>query len=62
MIWNLVGVVTWTGGIGFGAYYFGPAVVDVVNDSGWLSVIGIALLVTAGVTLEVGRRRRAGMR
>lgn len=58
MLWNAVGAVTWTAGIGFGAYFVGPPVVDVVDDSGWISVIGVVGLVAAGVALEVTRRRR----
>lgn len=58
IIWNGVGAAVWTAGIGLGAYFVGPAVIDVVGDTGWLSVFGIVGLVAAGVAIEFGWRRR----
>lgn len=58
LIVNEVTSLVWAVGIGLGAYYAGPPVLDVVDDLGWVSVLGIGLLVTAGVALEVTRRRR----
>jgi membrane protein DedA with SNARE-associated domain len=58
MIWNAVGAAIWTLGVGLGAYFAGPAVVDVVNDVGWIPIVGVVLLVGAGVAIELGVRRR----
>lgn len=55
---NAGAAVVWTLGIGLGAYYVGPAVVDLVADLGWVTGIGLALLILAGVGAEVLRRRR----
>jgi hypothetical protein len=48
----------WAGGIGVGAYLAGPAVIEVVNDFGTVSVVLLAGLVGAAAALEVVRRRR----
>jgi membrane protein DedA with SNARE-associated domain len=58
LIVNEVTAVVWAVGIGLGAYYAGPPVLDIVADAGWLSAVGIALLIAAGIGLEVIRRRR----
>jgi membrane protein DedA with SNARE-associated domain len=55
---NAAGALVWAVGIGLGAYLIGPAVVDVIDDVGWLSTIGLVVLVVAAVALEVARRRR----
>jgi membrane protein DedA with SNARE-associated domain len=55
---NLVSAAVWSVGIGLGAYYAGPPVLDVLADIGWISVIGIGLLVAAAIGFEVARRRR----
>jgi membrane protein DedA with SNARE-associated domain len=55
---NLASAALWAVGIGLGAYFAGPAVVDVVGDIGWVTVAGVVALVLAGVVLEVRRRRR----
>jgi membrane protein DedA with SNARE-associated domain len=59
---NAVAAAAWAAGIGLGAYYVGPTVLDFVNDLGL--VAGIALGVgVVGVALgEVLRRRRRRMR
>jgi membrane protein DedA with SNARE-associated domain len=55
---NLVSALLWGCGIGLGAYYVGPAVVDVVGDIGWVTAIGLAVLVLAGLGAGMLRRRR----
>lgn len=56
---NAASAVLWAGGIGLGAYFAGPAVLDVVNDLGW--VLGGALVVAVAGALGFGvvQRRRA---
>jgi membrane protein DedA with SNARE-associated domain len=56
LLWNLIGAVLWAVGIGLGGYFAGPPIVDFVNDLGWVTVLGIVALVSAGVALEVARR------
>jgi len=60
MIWNAVGAALWTLSIGLGAYFVGPPVVDLVNDAGWFTVVGIVTVAAAGLALEFGWRRRRG--
>lgn len=55
---NAAGAAIWAVGIGLGAYYFGPAVVDVVNDLGVVLGTALVLLVVGGIAAEVLRRRR----
>jgi membrane protein DedA with SNARE-associated domain len=55
---NAASAALWACGIGLGAFFAGPTVVDVVSDIGWVSVAGIVLLVLTGIVLEVRRRRR----
>jgi membrane protein DedA with SNARE-associated domain len=57
LLWNAVGAVLWTLVIGLGAYFAGPPVVDLVDDAGWIPVVGVVLLVGLGVGLEIRRRR-----
>jgi membrane protein DedA with SNARE-associated domain len=58
MLWNAVGALIWTLGIGLGAYFAGPPIVDLVGDLGWITLIGVVGVVLGGVALELGRRRR----
>jgi membrane protein DedA with SNARE-associated domain len=55
---TVASAVLWAGGIGLGAYYVGPAVIDVVNDAGLVLGICLVLLVTVIVGWEALRRRR----
>jgi membrane protein DedA with SNARE-associated domain len=55
---NVVTAALWAVGIGLGAYYAGPAVIDVANDVGLLTTIGLVGLVALVVAAEVLRRRR----
>jgi len=59
---NAAGAALWAGGIGLGAYFIGPTVVDIVDDVGLASVVGVVVLVLAGVITEVLRRRRRSRR
>jgi membrane protein DedA with SNARE-associated domain len=55
---NTASAALWAGGIGLGAFFAGPTVVDVVDDIGWATAVAFVLLVLNGVVLEVRRRRR----
>ena len=58
LMWNTFWALVWTVGIGLGAYYAGPPIVDVISDVGWISLVALVLLVGA-VTLFALRRKRA---
>jgi membrane protein DedA with SNARE-associated domain len=58
MVTNAVSAVVWAVGIGLGAYYAGPPIVDLIDDAGWVTVAGAALLLALIVGAEVTRRRR----
>jgi membrane protein DedA with SNARE-associated domain len=47
----------WAAGIGLGAYFIGPTVIDAVQDLGLVTVVGLALLVVLGLGYEIRRRR-----
>lgn len=55
---NALSAVLWACGIGLGAYFAGPPVVDVVNDLGRVTIIALVVLVLATISIEVLRRRR----
>ncbi|MGO9900361.1 MAG: DedA family protein [Solirubrobacteraceae bacterium] len=56
--WNALGAAFWAFGIGVGAYFVGPPVIDAVDDVGLIGPIAIVALVLVGVGLELNRRRR----
>lgn len=56
---NAASAVLWTLGIGLGAYFVGPPVVDLVDDAGTALLIGFVLLVVVGVLIGVFARRRS---
>lgn len=58
LFWNTVWAVVWTVSIGLGAFYAGPPIVDAVDDLGWVSLIGLVVLV-AGVVVYALRRKRS---
>jgi membrane protein DedA with SNARE-associated domain len=62
LITNGLSAAAWALGIGLGAYFAGPSVLDVVNDLGWVTGVGLVLLVLVGVWFEVARRRRRDRR
>jgi membrane protein DedA with SNARE-associated domain len=55
---NALSAAVWSVGIGLGAYYAGPPVLDVISDVGLATAIGLVVLVLVGVGFEVSRRRR----
>lgn len=55
---NTASAALWAAGIGLGAFYVGPAVVDIVGDVGWVTAAGLGVLIVAGVWIEIRRRRR----
>jgi membrane protein DedA with SNARE-associated domain len=57
LFWNSFWALVWTLGIGLGAYFAGPPVLDVLADLGWISIVGLVVLVVVGVGLEFRRRR-----
>ena len=59
-ITNVATAFIWAVGIGLAAYIIGPAVIDAVQDLGLVTGVGLALLITAGVVIEIRRRRRRG--
>ncbi len=59
---NVVSAAVWAVGIGLAAYYVGPPVLDIISDVGWVTAIGLVLLVLFGVGIEVARRRRHRVR
>jgi membrane-associated protein len=59
---NAVSALIWAVGIGLASYFIGPSVIDFVNDLGWVTIVGLVLLVAVGIGLEVGRRRRRACR
>jgi membrane protein DedA with SNARE-associated domain len=58
MITNAVSAVVWTVGIGLGAYFAGPPVLDVLADVGTVTAIGLVILVLLAIGFELTRRRR----
>ena len=52
----------WAGGIGLGAYFAGPAVIEVVDDYGLVTAVLLAVVIAGAAVFEVRRRhvRRAG--
>jgi membrane protein DedA with SNARE-associated domain len=59
VLWNTFWALVWTVGIGLGAYYAGPPIVDLLGDIGWFSLGVLAVLILAVVVLMVRRRRGA---
>jgi membrane-associated protein len=55
---NAAGAALWAVGIGLGAFFLGPPIVDLVTDAGWVTVGGVVALVVVAVGAEVVRRRR----
>jgi membrane protein DedA with SNARE-associated domain len=59
---NAIAAAIWACGIGLGAFYVGPTVIDVVNDVGWVTGIALLLLVAGTIAVTFTRRRRRGQR
>jgi membrane protein DedA with SNARE-associated domain len=61
-LWNAVGAALWAVGVGLGAYYAGPPVVDVVGDIGWATLGIVGAVVVGAIVGGQLRRWRAGQR
>ncbi len=59
---NIASAAVWAAGIGLAAYYIGPSVIDAVEDLGWVTGIGLGLLIASGIFIELRRRRRGRAR
>lgn len=59
---NAAGAALWAVGIGLGAYFIGPTVVEFVSDLGLVIGIAMLVLILAGVLGELQRRRRRAER
>ena len=60
VLFNVVDVLSalaWAAGIGLGAYFAGPAIIDAVQDLGVATAVGVVILVGLAVFWEVRRRR-----
>jgi membrane protein DedA with SNARE-associated domain len=55
---NLAIATAWAVGIGVGAYYAGPPVLDAVSDLGTATSIALAVAVALVIVGEIARRRR----
>jgi membrane-associated protein len=55
---NAFGALLWALGIGLGAYFIGPSVVDAVGDLGTVTWVALVVLIVVGVGGELIRRRR----
>jgi membrane protein DedA with SNARE-associated domain len=58
LVMNAIGAAIWAGGIGVGAYYAGPVVLDLVDDVGVAATVAVVALAVTAVALEIVRRRR----
>jgi membrane protein DedA with SNARE-associated domain len=59
---NAVGAALWATGIGLGAYFIGPGVIEFVDDLGLVTGAALVVLIVVAVGLEARRRRRKGRR
>jgi membrane protein DedA with SNARE-associated domain len=55
---NLASAAVWAAGIGLGAYYAGPPIVDGVSDLGTVLLYGLIALIVVAVGSELLRRWR----
>jgi membrane protein DedA with SNARE-associated domain len=53
---NAASAAVWACGIGLGAYFAGPAVIDVVDDVGTVTSGILAVVIVAAVVFEIRRR------
>jgi membrane protein DedA with SNARE-associated domain len=58
---NVISAAIWAAAIGFGAYFFGPAIVDFVGDFGLVTgiVVGVGVVIAVALEVRHQRRRRA---
>lgn len=59
---NVVSAFVWAAGIGLGAYFVGPAVIDAVQDVGVATAIGLGILIALASVWEIRRRRERRIR
>lgn len=59
---NALAALAWAVGIGLGAYYAGPPVIDVVADMGWALGGALLALIAVAIGVEVRRRRHSQRR
>jgi membrane protein DedA with SNARE-associated domain len=57
---NALGSALWAAGIGLGAYYAGPPILDLAGDLGTVTLVALGLLIVTVIGAELYRRRRAG--
>jgi membrane protein DedA with SNARE-associated domain len=55
---TFVAAAVWAAGLGVGAYFAGPPIVEWVNDEGTVAFVGLIVLVVGTVAAEAFRRRR----
>jgi membrane protein DedA with SNARE-associated domain len=60
LITNALSAALWAVGIGLAAYYAGPPVLELLDDVGTVSAVGLGILVMLAIGFEVTRRRRSG--
>lgn len=58
LVVNTLSCLVWAAGIGLGAYFAGPPVLDFVNDLGLITGLVLVLAVIATIGAELARRRR----
>lgn len=56
---NVAGAAVWAAGIGLGAYFAGPPILDAASDLGTVTVVGLGVLIAIVVGGELYRRYRA---
>jgi membrane protein DedA with SNARE-associated domain len=57
-----ISAALWSAGIGVGAYFAGPPIVDAVSDEGTIALVALIVLVVGSVGAEMVRRRRRAAR
>jgi membrane protein DedA with SNARE-associated domain len=55
---NAISAAAWAAGVGVGAYYVGPPVIEFVDDLGWIATTALVALLVGVVGGELLRRRR----
>lgn len=58
LVTNFVSAAVWAAGIGYGAYFVGPPIVEFVADLGLLTGVALGVLVVGSVAAALVRRRR----
>jgi membrane protein DedA with SNARE-associated domain len=58
LVTNAASAIVWAVGLGLGAYYAGPPVLDALGDVGMVASVALVVLVVAAVGAELLRRRR----